>query len=226
MRIALTFFSLFLLFSVLSSAEPINTLTQQEKDLGWKLLFNGSTPSGWHSADNEAFPSTGWKIKDGILTIHKGTGGGDIVTSKQYSDFELKLEFRMTKGANSGIKYFVQSGTHLGLEYQILDDEHHSVDKNHTLASLYDLIPAKDKPVKPVGEWNQARIVVNNGHVEHWLNGNKVVEFDRFSQCFEALLQTSKYKDYENFGRHAQGHILLQDHNATVSFRNIKIRTF
>jgi len=224
MRVALTFFTLSLVFSILLNAESLNTLTEQELDQGWVLLFDGQTPGGWHSVGKESFPKSGWEIKDGILTIHKGMGGGDIVTSKQYSNFELKLEFRMTKGANSGIKYFVQTGTHLGLEYQILDDEQHSVDQNHTLASLYDLIPAKDKPYKPMGEWNQARLLVKNGYVEHWLNGKKVIEFNRFSQCFEALLQTSKYKDYENFGRQEKGHILLQDHGATVSFRNIKIR--
>ncbi len=206
-------------------------LTREEMRQGWRLLFDGVTSNGWKSAQGPNFPDRGWEIKNGELTVLAGGKGGDIVTVEQFSDFELVLEFKLTPGANSGIKYFVQPGTSLGLEYQILDDEKHpdakqGVSGNRTLASLYDLIPAENKQPRPIGEWNQARIVVTGSHVEHWLNGIKVVSFDRSSQCFRALVQKSKYKDIEGFGQHEHGHILLQDHGDTVLFRNIKIRVF
>jgi hypothetical protein len=198
----------------------------QEK---WKPLFDGKTGKGWRGANNETFPEKGWMIKDGVLSVVKSGGGGDIITTEHYGQFELSLEFKMTAGANSGIKYFVLDGTSLGLEYQILDDEGHpdadqGVRGNRTLASLYDLIPAENKASKPVGEWNHARIISRENHVEHWLNGVKVVEYERGTQIFRALLAKSKYKDIENFGLLPKGHILLQDHGDAVSFRNIKIR--
>jgi hypothetical protein len=206
-------------------------LIQEEINERWKLLFDGKTSNGWKGAQLETFPDSGWEIKNGLLTVLAGNKGGDIVTIDQYGSFELSLEFKLTPGANSVIKYFVQPRTSLGLEYQILDDERHpdarqGVGGNRTLASLYDLIPAKNKKPNPIGEWNQARIVLKGNHIEHWLNGIKVVEYDRGSQCFRALIQKSKYKDIENFGLHSKGHILLQDHSDRVSFRNIKIREF
>ncbi|MDZ7331594.1 MAG: DUF1080 domain-containing protein [candidate division KSB1 bacterium] len=209
--------------------EAQTQLTREEVRQGWRLLFDGVSSQGWKSAQGQNFPERGWEIKDGELTVLAGGKGGDIVTVEQFSSFELALEFKLTPGANSGIKYFVQPGTSLGLEYQILDDERHPDAKqgvcgNRTLASLYDLIPAENKQVRPIGEWNQARIVVNGSLVEHWLNGVKVVSFDRFSQCFRALVQKSKYQNIEGFGQQERGHILLQDHGDTVSFRNIKIR--
>ena len=162
--------------------------------------------------------------------------GGDIVTVDQYSDFELELEFRITPGANSGIKYFVDpelnkgEGSAIGLEFQILDDDAHpdaqmGRDGNRTMASLYDLIPASgDKSVRPVGEWNEARLVSRGTHVEHWLNGEKVLEFERGSPAFRELVAQSKYKVWKDFGESPEGHILLQDHGNRVSFRNVKIR--
>lgn len=224
------FWILFLaLCQVYAQQQMLNTLTSDEAQQGWKLLFDGKTSTGWKGAQLEIFPDSGWVIKDGVLTVLVGKRSGDIITVDQYSSFELSLEFKLTPGANSGIKYFVQPGTSLGLEYQILDDELHvdarqGVGGNRTLASLYDLIPAETKRSNPVGEWNQARIVVQGNHIEHWLNNKKVVEYDRGSQCFRALIQKSKYKDIENFGLHAKGHILLQDHGDAVSYRNIKIR--
>jgi len=204
-------------------------LSPAEIKQGWKLLFDGETANGWKAAQSATFPERGWEIKDGVLTVLAGNKGGDIVTVDQFSSFELSLEFKLAPGANSGIKYFVLPGTSLGLEYQILDDESHpdakqGVGGNRTLASLYDLIPAEHKQPNPIGEWNQARIVVKSHHIEHWLNGEKVVEYDRGTQCFRALIQKSKYKDIEGFGLQASGHILLQDHGDTVSFRNIKVK--
>lgn len=206
-------------------------ISPEEIEQGWQLLFDGKTSNGWKGAQSVTFPDSGWEIEDGILTVLAGKKGGDIVTVDQYSSFELSLEFKLSPGANSGIKYFVQPGTSLGLEYQILDDEKHpdasqGVGGNRTLASLYDLIPAEHNKSHPIGEWNQARIIVKGNHIEHWLNGSKVVEFDRGTQCFRALLQKSKFKGIENFAMHSRGHILLQDHGDMVSFRNIKIREF
>ncbi len=181
--------------------------------------------------------------KDGVLSVLASGGGesragGDIVTTDLYSDFELKLDFKITEGANSGIKYYVNTelnkgeGSSIGLEFQILDDERHPDAKlgNHegsrTIGSLYDLIQADtNKVVHPIGEWNQARIVSKNNHVEHWLNGRKVLEYERKSPEYLQLVKESKYVKWPNFGEADQGRILLQDHGDFVSFRNIKIRS-
>ncbi len=228
-----TYFSLlfFLVLTVMTNfkLDDQTQLSRQEIRQGWKLLFDGKTSNGWKGAQSETFPERGWEIKDETLSVLPGNKGGDIVTIDQFASFELSLEFKLTPGANSGIKYFVLPGTSLGLEYQILDDDRHpdakqGVAGNRTLASLYDLIPAENKTSNPVGEWNQARIVVKGNHIEHWLNGEKVVEYDRDTQCFRALIQKSKYKDIEDFGLHPRGHILLQDHGDAVSFQNIKLR--
>lgn len=218
----------------------LNTLTQKEQKEGWQLLFDGKSTNEWTGTKGNDFPEKGWMIEDGILTALGSTGadytnGGDIITKDQYGNFELSLEFKIPKGANSGIKYFVvndfpnQKGNYLGLEYQIIDDENHAdaklgVKGNRTLASLYDLIHAKNKKVKPVGEWNQAKIMVRGNHVEHWFNGRKVLEYERGSSEFRKLVAASKYKDLQDFGEMPAGHILLQGHGDTVHFRNIKIR--
>lgn len=218
-----------------------NKLTAQEIETGWKLLFDGKTSTGWHSARADQFPAKGWTIENGILTVLESGGGeseagGDIVTADQYSDFELAVDFRMTPGANSGIKYYVDTklnqgpGSSIGLEYQILDDILHpdaklgSHEGSRTLASLYDLIKAENKFPRPMGQWNHARIISSNKKVEHWLNGRKVLEYVRGSQVFRKLVAESKYKNWPNFGELERGEILLQDHGNTVSFRNIKIR--
>lgn len=214
-----------------SEAIP-NTLTDQEIREGWKLLFDGKTTRGWRKPYTDHFPEKGWLVEDGSLIV-LGAGGGDIITVDEFSNFELKLDFKLTDGANSGIKYFVvekYEGASIGLEYQILDDARHpdasqGVGGNRSCASLYDLIPAENKTVNPVGEWNTMRLIAVNNHVEHWLNGKKVVDYERGIQIFRALIQKSKYKNYENFGMWEAGHILLQDHGHKVYFRNIKIRS-
>ncbi|MDD4870310.1 MAG: DUF1080 domain-containing protein [Kiritimatiellae bacterium] len=217
------------------STEP-NTLTEKEKADGWKLLWDGKTGAGWKSIKADTFPEKGWDIKDGVLTV-LGKIGGDIVTVDKFSNFDLKLEFKLTRGANSGVKYFIdedvarEKKAGLGLEYQILDDAVHpdaqkGTAGNHTLGSLYDLITASaNKTVKPVGEWNEARILVKGKHVEHWLNGEKVVEFERGSPEFKEVVAKSKFKNNKGFGEFPEGRILIQDHNDTVSYRNIKIKT-
>jgi hypothetical protein len=215
-----------------------NTLTTAEESAGWKLLFDGKTSTGWRGANKNTFPAQGWKIQNGELVILKSDGnkthhGGDIVTTSQYDNFELTLEAKLTPGANSGLKYFVTerkgSGSPIGLEFQILDDDRHPDAKmgkngNRTIGSLYDLIPAQNKKAMPIGEWNQIRVVSKNKHVEHWLNGTKVLEYERGSPEFRQLVAESKYKDYENFGEAARGSLLLQDHGDEVHYRNIKIR--
>ena len=225
-----------------------NELTENEKRRGWRFLWDGSSTEGWRGAKLDHFPAQGWSMNDGILTVESSGGaesrnGGDIVTVKTYSDFELSVDFKMTEGANSGVKYFVDpalnkgEGSAIGLEFQILDDKKHPDAKagkngNRTVGSLYDLVRAENsdssrgKNFKGVNKWNNARIVVKGGHVEHWLNHVKVVDIDRHSQLFKALVEKSKYEQWENFGRLPEGHILLQDHGDEVAFRNIKIREF
>ncbi len=225
-----------------STIVPPNTLSAREKKDGWHLLFDGKTMNGWRGAYMDSLPKKGWEVRDGMLIVRESGGGeaafgGDIVTVDEYSNFELKVDFRLTPGANSGIKYFVTEqlpktpGSAIGLEYQILDDAKHpdaklGINGNRTLASLYDLMPAHDKKVPAIGKWNQARIVVRGKHVEHWLNGVEVLEYDRGDKEFLSHKAQSKFKDREGFGEAAKGHILLQDHGNQVFYRNIKIRTF
>lgn len=223
--------------------EP-NVLSEKMAADGWALLFDGKTSTGWRSARGENFPEKGWTIIDGTFQVcaeggGESVGGGDIVTVNQYGDFWLSVDFMLTPGANSGIKYFVRPDLYpvvdasaIGCEFQILDDELHpdaklGVKGNRTLASLYDLIPA-DKASAPLDKygWNTAWVKVRGNHVEHWLNGTKVVEYERNTQMFNALVAYSKYRDWENFGNHARGHILLQEHGDHVSYRNVMIKEY
>ena len=222
-------------------ATPPNTLSPQEQAAGWRLLWDGKTSAGWRSARAEEFPKSGWTMKDGELTVaatggKEAAAGGDIITRDKFSDFELLVEFKITPGANSGIKIFVDpglnkgAGSSIGPEFQILDDARHpdaklGRDGNRTVGSLYDMIPAPaDKKVMPIGEWNQARILSQGKHVEFWLNGRKTVEFERGSKAWRDTVAISKFKVWPAFGELPEGHILLQDHGNQVSFRNIKIR--
>jgi len=215
-----------------------NTLTKEEIKEGWHLLFDGKDMNGWVSAKGSDVPIAGWEVKDGLFNVMDDTGeqggtGGDVMTAAVYKDFELSVDFKITRGANSGIKYFVdpeKTGKSIGFEYQILDDAVHPDAKagkngDRTQGSLYDMIPAPaDKPVNPVGEWNTARIVVKGAHVEHWLNGVNLLEVERFTPEFRAIVAESKFKKIAGFGELHEGHILLQDHGFPVSFRNVKIR--
>ena len=213
------------------------------------MLWDGETSKGWRGAKLDHFPQWGWTMEDGVLTIEatdggESTGPGDIVTVDSFSNFEFEFEFRISEGANSGVKYFVDpalnkgEGSAIGCEFQVLDDKGHpdakaGVSGNRTLGSLYDLITAENlntrgraKQFKGIGEWNQGRIVSHDGKVEHWLNNEKVIEFDRFSQMFRALVVYSKYQVWDGFCQWPEGSLLLQDHGNEVSFRNIKVREF
>ncbi len=219
-----------------------NSLTNYEKKDGWRLLFDGKTNKGWRSAKADNFPEAGWTISNGILSVVDAEGkesknGGDIVTHEQFAAFDLSFEFRLTPGANSGVKYFVtlaeaSQGSAIGLEYQVLDDTLHPDAKlgregNRTLASLYDLIKAdkQNRFVRKVGQWNFARIIVYpNDKVEHYLNGVKVLEYIRGSKQYKDLVAISKYVIWKNFGEAPKGHILLQDHGNAVSYRSIKVK--
>ena len=217
-----------------------NFISKTEASQGWKLLWDGKTTEGWRGAKLKTFPDKGWKIENGVLKVLKSGGGesangGDIVTTRKYKNFELSVDFMITKGANSGIKYFVDTelnkgeGSSIGCEFQILDDNNHpdaklGVKGNRKHGSLYDLIPAPaNKPFRG-GFFNNARIVVKDNKVEHYLNDTKIVEYERGTQMWQALVNYSKYSVWPGFGEADEGNILLQDHGDEVWFKNIKIK--
>ena len=217
-----------------------NKLTKEEIRDGWILLFDGATTQGWRSAKAPNFPEGGWEVSNGILRVLPGDGqesanGGDIITTRNYRNFILKVDFMITPGANSGIKYFVNTelnkgaGSAIGCEFQILDDDLHpdaklGVKGNRKLGALYDLIPVLDSKPFFKDQFNTAVIIVQGNHVEHWLNGTKLLEYERNNQMWNALVAYSKYKDWPNFGNAAEGPILLQDHGHEVFYKNIKIK--
>ena len=217
-----------------------NTISPEEAKEGWKLLWDGKTTEGWRGAKLASFPDKGWKIENGVLKVLKSGGaesanGGDIVTTKQYKNFILKVDFKITEGANSGVKYFVNpgmnkgAGSAIGCEFQILDDDKHpdaklGVKGNRKLGSLYDLIPAPAQKPFNKATFNTAMIIVKDNHVEHWLNGVKLIEYTRQNEMWNALVAYSKYKNWPDFGNAEYGNILLQDHGDEVWFKNIKIK--
>lgn len=216
-----------------------NKLTDREVKEGWKLLWDGKTLNGWRTARSTSAPATGWEIKDGTLSVldsrEQPKRSGDIYTTDKYKNFELIVDFKYVKGANSGIKYFAgevqKDGTlsSVGCEYQVLDDLNHpdaklGINGNRTLSGLYDLITPKNKRDNGIDNWNRATIIVTGNHVEHWLNGFKTVEYERGNDEWRKLVQTSKFKDIKGFGEAAEAYIQLQDHGNHVSYKNIKIR--
>lgn len=206
-----------------------NTLSPAERAAGWRLLFDGRTTDGWRGFRQPGFPEKGWVVEDGVLKVL--SGGGDLITTDQFGDFELVLEFMTTPKANSGI-IFRATEEHstpwqTGPEFQILDDGGHEMaaDHPHSAGSLYDLAPpAKGKVLRPAGEWNQARIILSDGRLRHYLNGTKLVDLRVDGDAWRELIAGSKFKGYDGFGVRPRGHIALQDHGDQVWFRNIKLR--
>jgi len=213
------------------SAESINQLTEEDKAGGWKLLFDGKTMQGWHQFKAKTVRTNAWEIKDGWLHCLGKEGGGDVISDGEFDNFDLQWEWKQATGGNSGLKYFVleSRGSPLGHEYQMIDDERNADAKlaqgKRVTGSFYDVLkPERIDVTKPVGEINQSRVVVRGNHVEHWLNGAKVLDYSCDSEALKAALKLSKFKNTEGFGDKVKGHILLQDHHSEVWFRNIKIR--
>jgi hypothetical protein len=217
------------------SAAPSNQLTDTEKAAGWKLLFDGKTTQGWHTFKKQSFPDKGWVVEDGWLhCLGKGggnKGGGEIISEAEFNDFELQWEWKQAPAGNSGVKYFILDSRKdpLGHEYQMIDDEREPdatrADGKRVTASFYDVLAPTTRPkVKSPGEINSSRIIVKGNHVEHWLNGVKVLEYECGSEVVKAAVTASKFKTTPGFGDKAKGHLLLQDHNTKVWFRNLRIR--
>lgn len=210
-----------------------NALTQSEKEEGWQLLFDGKSMENFRGFRKGEVPSA-WQVEDGAIAL-AGEHGGDLITKDQYKNFELSIDWKISEGGNSGIMYHVSEDTvyhntyNSGPEMQVLDDERHpdakmGVNGNRQAGALYDLIPLSTPAVKPAGQWNTATLLVKDGHVEHWLNGKKVVEYEIGSPQWDSLIEKSKFAPMKGFGREEQGHIALQDHGNKVWFKNIKVR--
>lgn len=214
-----------------AAEETPNSLTDAERSAGWKLLFDGKTTKGWRKYKGETVPDK-WKVKDGALVLQPrgGKQGGDILTEEQFDNFELTLEWKIAPGGNSGLMYRVTESAgapyETGPEYQVLDNAKHPDGKKvvTSAASCYALYPPAKDMTRPVGEWNKTRLIVNGNHVEHWLNGEKVVEYELGSDDWKQKIAASKFKNWKRFGNQTKGHIDLQDHGDEVAYRNIKIR--
>jgi hypothetical protein len=230
-----------------TASQSSTQLTAAERAAGWRLLFDGISLTGWRGLGSDTVPTAHWRVIDGAIAKipsarvprqadGQPAAGGDLISIETFRDFELRFEWRVTPGANSGVKYNVSeplSRAHaanraaLGFEYQVLDDVLHpdNTIASHRTGSLYDIIaPDTTKRLRPVGEWNTARIVMRGNHGEHWLNGVRIVEFDLGTPRLDSLLARSKYRPIPGFAERRRGHIVLQDHGDEVYFRNIKIR--
>jgi 3-keto-disaccharide hydrolase len=194
----------------------------------WRSLFDGKTTAGWRGYRSQKVPD-GWRVEDGTLT--RVSSGGDLVTNDTFRDFELTLEWKIAPGGNSGIMYRVTEDAEkpyeTGPEMQVLDDAKHPDGKSRltSAGALYGLYPSPAGVVKPAGEWNAVRVVVNGNHVEHWLNGVKVAEAEMGSPDWNARVAASKFKEWPGYGKAREGHIVLQDHGDVVAYRNIRIKT-
>lgn len=214
----------------LGAAGKINQLTEPEKQAGWRLLFNGSDLTGWRPYSAKGKIGDGWAVRNGLLIKQANTSGGDIMTVDTFEDFEFSWEWNLAKDGNNGVKYFIieERGKTIGHEYQLLDDAGHpdgKKGKDRQLAGFYDVLPpADDKPFNGTGRWNNSRLVVKGKHVEHWLNGTKVLEYECGSEAVLAAVQDSKFKKVEGFGQKVRGHILITDHKDECKFRNLKLR--
>lgn len=213
-----------------SATAADNSLTDAEKAAGWKLLFDGKDLDGWRAYGSQARPGKGWKVENGILKKLDGVRGGDIITEQKYGDFELSWDWRIAPGGNNGIKYLVTEKRRNapGHEYQLLDDVDAADGKagpKHQTAAFYDVLPpAADKPLNPPGQWNHSRILLQGNHVEHWLNGKKVLEYTLGSPEVKAAVAKSKFRHAAGFGEKMDGYIMITDHHDECWFKNIKIR--
>ena len=206
-----------------------NTLTAEERSAGWRLLFDGTTTTGWRGYKSAAMPN-GWRVENGLLT--KDTSVEDILTNDQFGDFEFAMDWRIGTGGNAGIFYRgTEEYEHIywsAPEYQLLDDANAPDGKNRltSAAAAYGLYAPPAGIVKPAGEWNSTRIVARGAHIEHWLNRQKVVQYEMWSPDWEAKVKASKFRDWPNYGRSKAGYLAIQgDHNGVLALRNIKIRT-
>jgi hypothetical protein len=212
--------------STTGRSPALNQLTARETKAGWKLLFDGQSLNGWRSYKKPEAPSKGWEINNGILTCVAGAHGGDMITVGEFDNFDLQWDWRVPAKSNNGIKYLVteERPSAPGPEYQMIDDAIVADSPKQSTASFYDVIaPAPDKPLKPVGEWNHSRILVQGNHVEHWLNGKKVLTYELGSPEVRAAVAASKFKKSAGFGEKIKGHILLTEHHDEASYKNIKI---
>jgi len=230
-RVAHISLCLFALAGSLFAADGnLNTLTPMEKKQGWRLLFNGSSLEGWRGYRMQGLPEGGWEIKDGLLKTVPKAKSRELITIEKFDNFEFSWEWRIAPAGNNGIKYFVTEDRPAapGHEYQMIDDTTNADGKvglQRTTAAFYDVLPpAADRPTKPAGEWNQSRVVVQGNHVEHWLNGKKVLEYELGSDRVKEGLAQSKFKKFPDFGTKIQGHIMLTYHNDECWFRNLKVR--
>lgn len=211
-----------------SNASAQNILTDAEKAAGWRLLFDGKTTAGWRNYGKQTI-SDGWVVRDGALT--RTGAGGDIITHDEFKNFELSIDWQIEAAGNSGIFYRASEEKDEiywnAVEMQVLDDGGHpdASMRDRAAGAAYDLYPAAAGHVKPAGAWNTARLVVNGNHVEHWLNGVKLLEYELGSTDWNAKVAASKFRPHAKFGKNALGHIGLQDHGNLVAYRNIKIRT-
>ena len=219
-----------LLCSALHAAESANTLSADEQRAGWRLLFDGKSLQGWRLYNKKTAPEAGWKVEDGVLKKLAKVRGGDMVSESTFGDFELSWEWRIATGGNNGVKYLVteQRTSAPGHEYQMIDDEGHPdgrLGPKRQTAAFYDVLPpAADKKLKAVGEWNQSRVIIQGSHVEHWLNGFKVLAYELGSEAVRTAVAASKFKNADGFGTKIQGHIMLTDHQDECWFRNMKVR--
>lgn len=222
--------------NVAGHTNTAKSILAAQKPGEWEVLFDGKNTAKWKGVNSNTFPSNGWIIEEEALVL-ANKGGGDIITREKYSNFELELKFKLTRGANSGIKYFVspmetkkETKTVMnGPEYQIIDDYNHPEVKDHqheegATAALYLIYPAQNKKLLPEGQWNQAKIIARGKYVEHWLNGVKVVSYERGNKDFQERVAATKFKAYINYGEVSSGHILLTDHGDKVYFKDIRIK--
>lgn len=218
-------------FLLLSLASTQVATAQKKSTSGWLTLFDGKTVSGWRNAQRDTLPDQAWIVESGELSFDPSKGyGSDIITTKAFKNFDLRVDFKVSEGGNSGIKYFLIPNTSLGCEFQIIDDNKHpdaklGINGNRKTGALYDIFPPNEnKPYKPAGEWNTARIFVKGNHVEHWLNGAKILQYERGSEAFKQAIAKSKFKDTRGFAEAIATPVLLQAHGDKITFRNIKIK--